>query len=364
MSDLFRSKNRSLDVFEPCEYLRIGAEPTQHQIACIAEAMERFGGDVLSVLTKAGMYFYGAPCLNCLAYGYEFENRWPGMCPSCAGRMEPREWTKLRVKRDNWLRKNKTGRATLAVYETQVAAYLEDQAAKKLAQERAAAAASEAEAAHESEDDILAPRRPPSFGRRYPSLPLNEGNLINYDDLWADNDLQGPPTPAMEQTRTIFHYVCDACQPYPSNWDSILCNDVNSIINSGQEEDPYRVEDAIDRVAPNRRATVDMSVPIPDDEPSQAPTLTVPQVANEEPPTTAPETSPFVQSYPPPADASDASAAAVVSDPQPPDQTPSEQEITIEASPAPAEGAPDTPSSPPVVPANQAPQSRGWWFWG
>lgn len=123
MTEQFQSKSRSGNVFEPSEYLRIGSDPTDHQIVCIADALERFGGDVLSVLIKVGMYFNGAPCLNCLAYGYNYENRWPGMCHTCAARISPRDWAKLRIERSRWLRRSKVGKMTLSVYETRVAEF-------------------------------------------------------------------------------------------------------------------------------------------------------------------------------------------------------------------------------------------------
>lgn len=129
MAELFDSKTRCVDVFEPSEFKRIGDNPTPHQIACIAEAVERFGGDVLSVLVKSGMYFYGAPCLNCLAYGYHRDAVRPGMCSGCEKWLIPREWSKLRGQRNTYLCRNKHGMAKLAVFEERVQAYLDHKSA-------------------------------------------------------------------------------------------------------------------------------------------------------------------------------------------------------------------------------------------
>jgi len=121
MTHVFNAKERSRNACDPSEYLRIGGDLTRHQAACIADAVERFGGSVADVLIKSGMYFEGAPCLNCLAYGHVKDGGLlPGVCAQCSVIVPLREWRATRRQRDDWLRRSRLGKRALAALERRV----------------------------------------------------------------------------------------------------------------------------------------------------------------------------------------------------------------------------------------------------
>lgn len=96
-------------LFDQEEYSRIGDNMTPIQLASIADAVPRFGGQVSELLVKSGAYFAGAPCLNCLAYGHLPGVTMPGLCGVCQTRASRKDWRQVRRQREDWLKRSKLG---------------------------------------------------------------------------------------------------------------------------------------------------------------------------------------------------------------------------------------------------------------